>query len=217
MSPSTARPTADRIAPSLLLALTVVPTLAGAARLVWLVTGEVRPDSARFAAGAAPLVLHILAACGFCILGALQFAPALRRRRSGWHRAAGRFLAPLGLFAALSGLWITLLYPPGVNDGALLYGLRLVFGSAMAASILMGMDAIRRRDFPAHGDWMTRGYAIGMGAGTQVVVFIPWTLLFGPAPELPRALLMGAGWGLNLVLAEALIARRRTAGRLLPT
>ncbi|MBU4433912.1 MAG: DUF2306 domain-containing protein [Alphaproteobacteria bacterium] len=195
--------------PSLLLALTLVPVAAGAARLVWLATGEVRPDSARFAAAPAVLVLHILCACAFCVLGAFQFTPGGSRRWPGWHRAAGRLLAPLGLLAAILGLWATVLYPPGVNDGQLLYGLRLVFGSAMAASLLLGLDAIRRRDFASHVDWMTRGYAIGLGAGTQVVVFLPWALLVGPTDQLSRALLMGAGWVINLAIAEGLIRRRR--------
>ena len=115
------------IATSLLLALTVVPVAAGMARLIWLATGVVRPDSARFAAGPAPLVLHILCALSFCVVGAFQFSPGVRRRWPGWHRAAGRILVVVGLPAAISGLWITVFYPPGAKDGDLLFCLRLVF------------------------------------------------------------------------------------------
>ena len=208
MRRSTASPGAGWLTAILLAALTAVPAVAGAARLVWLATGEIRPDSARFAAGPAPLVLHIVSACLFGLLGAFQFAPGLRTRWPAWHRSAGRILVPAGILAAATGLWLTLFYPPGVNDGELVYGLRLFFGSAMAASLLLGVDAIRRRDIARHKAWMMRGYAIGMGAGTQVLVFLPWFLLVGPAEELPRALLMGAAWVLNLAVAEWIIRRK---------
>src|SRR5205823_8064675 len=33
-----------------------------------------------------------------------------------------------------------------------------------AASIVLAVVAIGRRDFPSHGAWMTRGYAIALGA-----------------------------------------------------
>jgi hypothetical protein len=58
---------------------------------------------------------------------------------------------------------------------------------------------------------MIRGYAIGMGAGTQVLTNVLWLVPFGTPGEFPRALLMGAGWVINLALAEWII-RRRTAG-----
>ena len=199
------------LAPSLLLALTVVPVAAGAARLVWLATGEIRPDSARFASGAGPLVLHIFSITVFGVLGAFQFAPGIRRRWPRWHRSAGRVLAPAGLIAALTGFWMTLFYPPGAQDGDVLFAMRLVFGSAMAVSLLLGMDAIRRRRFAEHGAWMIRGYAIGMGAGTQVLTALPWFLLVGPTHELSRALLMGAGWVINLAVAEWVIRRMAAA------
>ena len=43
----------------------------------------------------------------------------------------------------------------------------------------LAVDAIRRRDFASHGAWMIRAYALGMGAGTQVVVLAPWSLITG--------------------------------------
>jgi len=90
----------------------------------------------------------------------------------------------------------------------ILYGLRLLFGSAMLLSILLGVAAILRRDFAQHGAWMMRGYAIGLGAGTQVLTHLPWLLILGIPDELTRALLMGAGWVINLAVAEWIIRRR---------
>ena len=38
----------------------------------------------------------------------------------------------------------------------------------MAACLVLGVAAIRRRDIAAHRAWMIRAYAIGLAAGTQV-------------------------------------------------
>ena len=88
---------------------------------------------------------------------------------------------------------------------------RLIIGSAMLASIVLAVYAIRRRDFASHGAWMTRAYAIALGAGTQVFTILPWVLVFGSigaADELPRTALMTAGWVINLAVAEYVIRRR---------
>ncbi|WP_068923924.1 DUF2306 domain-containing protein [Planobispora rosea] len=194
------------LVPAGLIALCAVPVIAGAVRLGELTAGaEITAQNARFFAAPVPVVLHILTVSVYGLLGAFQFAPGFRRRRPGWHRAAGRILVPCGLLAALSGLWMTLFYPLPDGDGALLSGFRLVFGSAMALSIVLGLAAIRRRDVTRHRAWMIRGYAIGLGAGTQVLTNLPWFLIFGEPGETSRALLMGAGWAINLAMAEWII------------
>jgi hypothetical protein len=59
---------------------------------------------------------------------------------------------------------------------------------------------------------MTRAYAIGMGAGTQVLTHLPWFILMDGKPgELPRAVMMGAGWVINVVVAEWIIRRKVSA------
>ncbi|MBC8036898.1 MAG: DUF2306 domain-containing protein [Rhizobiales bacterium] len=192
-----------------LILLSAIPIAGGVFRLSQLAGGaEITPANARFFAAPLPVVLHIVSAGVYAILGAFQFVPSLRKRRSGWHRIAGRLLIPSGLIVALSGLWMTLFYPWPTGDGVILYGLRLLFGSAMLLSILLGIAAIRRRDFVQHGDWMLRGYAIGLGAGTQVLALAAGEIIAGPPSELSRALLMGAGWVINLAVAEWIIRRR---------
>lgn len=200
--------------PASLVLLSLVPAVAGTARLAQLAGGaEITAANERFFAMPLPVVLHILSAIPFSILGAFQFAPAFRRRHRNWHRAAGRFLVVFGLVAALSGLWMTLFYPWPEGDGEALYVIRLVFGAAMFGAIVRGVMAVRRRDFAAHGAWMMRGYAIGLGAGTQVLTHVPWFILAGKPDEASRAVLMGAGWVINVVVAEWVIRSGRVSGR----
>src|SRR4051812_8018269 len=94
--------------PALLILLSLGPAIAGPSRLLELARGAaITAANARFFAMPVPVVLHVLAVIPYSILGALQFVPALRSRRSRWHRIAGRILAPLGFVAVLSGLWMT--------------------------------------------------------------------------------------------------------------
>ncbi|NJC66097.1 DUF2306 domain-containing protein [Planosporangium flavigriseum] len=192
-----------------LILLSAVPVIAGAARVAQLTGGgPVTPDNARFFASPAPVVVHIVSVTLYSLLGAFQFSPGFRRRRPGWHRIAGRLLVPCGLAAALSGLWMTLFYPRPPADHVLLTPMRLVFGSAMVACIALGFAAIRRRDITRHRAWMARGYAIGLGAGSQALTHLPWILLVGQPTGLTRALLMLAGWVINLAVVEWALRRR---------
>ncbi|MBO0777354.1 MAG: DUF2306 domain-containing protein [Ktedonobacteraceae bacterium] len=47
----------------------------------------------------------------------------------------------------------------------LLYGFRMLFGSAMVLSLVLGLVAILRRNVARHRAWIMRGYAIGPGRG----------------------------------------------------
>ena len=65
-----------------LVALPLVHCIAGALRVAGLARGEmVSADDARFFAAPVPVVLHIVNVTIYCMVGALQFAPVLRRRR----------------------------------------------------------------------------------------------------------------------------------------
>lgn len=196
--------------PTALMLLSAVPVAAGIARLVQIGQPALHTaENARFLAAPVPVVLHVLSVVPYALLGAWQFAPSLRGR-SRFHRAAGRLLVPLGFVAALSGLWMTLWYPWPQGDGLGVYIERLLFGTAMLASLVLALVAVKHRDFHAHGAWMTRAYAIGLGAGTQVLTHLPWFLLVDRHPtELARAVMMGAGWIINLVVAERVIRNHR--------
>ena len=123
-------------------------------------------------------------------------------------RGPGRPVVACGLLVGLSGLWLTLFYSHPDGSQPLLYALRLLFGSAMVVSIVLGFAAILRRDVNRHRAWMARGYAIGLGAGTQVLTLTVGEVILGPPTELSRALLMGAAWVINLAVAEWVIRMR---------
>ena len=69
-------------------------------------------------------------------------------------------------------------HEPGTGD--LTFVFRLGFGSSMAACIVLGFTAIRHGDVTRHRAWMTRAYALALGAG----------------------------WVINLTFAEYIIRRR---------
>jgi uncharacterized membrane protein len=217
MSATKAARRSEWLVPAMLILLSLVPAIFGTARLAELARGaDVTAANARFFAQPIPVALHILVVIPYSIVGAFQFSSGLRRRRRDWHRAAGRVLAVFGLVAALTGLWMAHFYPWPAGDGEIVYLERLVFGSAMAVSIVLALAAIRRRDFASHGAWMTRAYAIGVGAGTQVFTHLPWAIFVGKPGESSRAVLMGAGWVINVIVAEWIIRKRTTRPRTVP-
>ena len=196
--------------PLALIAVILIPAIFGGLRLVELAGGpDLMPANPRFAASPLPVVVHIISAVAYAVLGAFQFSAALRRRRPGWHRAAGRVLVVLGLAVAFSAVWLTQFLPRQPGTGELAYLFRLAFGSGMAASIILGFTAIRRGDVARHRAWMTRAYALALGAGTQVFTQGIGYAAFGTS-ELTADLSLGAGWAINLAVAEYIIRRHRS-------
>ena len=70
----------------------------------------------------------------------------------------------------------------------------------MTASIVLAWAAIRQRDVARHRAWMVRAYALGQGAGTQVLIFLGYIAVMSvlrpetmpPLPEDERGPLDGA-------------------------
>lgn len=204
--------------PAGLILLSLVPVIAGASRLTSLANGgPVTPGNERFFDSPAPVVVHVVSVTVYALLGAPQFAPRLRARYPRYHRYAGRLVVPCGFGVALSGLWITLFYAEPPTDNTLLEVFRVVAASAMATCLVLGVLAVRRRDFRRHRAWMVRAYAVALGAGTQVFTHLPWVLLVGTPGGYPRDAMMAAGWLINVAVAEWFLRRpvrgRRAAAR----
>jgi uncharacterized membrane protein len=191
--------------PLALVALALVPVVAGSLRLTDLSSGSTfMPEDAHHPALPVALVVHIVSAIVYSLLGAFQFSAGLRRRRPAWHRAAGGVLVPTGLAAAGSALWMTLVYPTEAGTGPLLFWSRLVFGLAMGVCLVVGVVAVLGRDIRAHRAWMIRAYAIGLGAGTQAVTIGLAQAALGTGATTTDAA-TAAGWVINLAVAEAII------------
>jgi uncharacterized membrane protein len=202
------------VVPGLLL-LAFIPVLGGTGRLIELLGGpEVLPTDSRFAASPIPLVAHIVASVVYAVLGAFQFSARLRRHHPGWHRRAGRLLVGLALVVAFSGLWMTLAYPQKQGTGDILWVTRLLVSSGMGVSVILGLVAIRGRNIARHRAWMTRAYALALGAGTQAFTVGFGEALLG-AGVVRTDLMMAAAWAINLAIAEWVIRRpaRRRAKR----
>ncbi|WP_198169623.1 DUF2306 domain-containing protein [Agromyces laixinhei] len=197
------RPRSGWLAITGLLLLSALPVLGGVLRLRDV---SADPESAVLLASSVPIVAHIVAMSMYCLLGAFQFSPALRIS-GGWHRTAGRALIPAGFIAALSAVWLAVFFG-GPADELALALVRLVFGVAMTVVLVLAVIAITRRDFTAHGAWMTRAYAIAVSGGTQALVFALWTLVVGEVDAFGEAWLVAAGFVINSVVAELLIRRR---------
>lgn len=195
--------------PAALVVLSLVPVIAGSLRVLEIAGGpQLLPANPRIDAVPAPVIVHIIAAALYALFGAFQFSARLRRHRPNWHRRSGRMLVGAGLLVALSGLWMTLFYT-GAPGGDLLWAVRLLVGSAMAASIVLGFTAIRRRDIAAHRAWMIRAYALAVAVGTQAFTQGIGEGLFGTSDP-STALSVSSGWVINTAVAEWVIRRPST-------
>jgi uncharacterized membrane protein YozB (DUF420 family) len=162
------------------------------------------------------LVIHIFTAFIALVLGPLQFIPAIRARRQV-HRTIGRVYLLAGVLpsalaaipvALLSGRLITQI---GLTIPAILW---LVTGG-------FAYQAVRRRDFAEHQNWMMRNYALTFLAVTSRILVplllisqLPFTDAGTLSDRVPTMIPIGQilGWVVNLAIAEALI-RRRTVVR----
>ncbi|MFC7402623.1 DUF2306 domain-containing protein [Citricoccus sp. GCM10030269] len=194
-----------------LILLAVIPSVAGVFRISEIATGAPEtPANSRFLQLPLPVVVHIIAALIYSIVGAFQFLPTLRRRRTSWHVLAGQYLVlPSGVLVGVTGLWMTAAYQTPLVDGPALAASRYVVGLAMLAFLALAVVAVTQHRYRAHGEWMIRAYALALGAGTQVLTSAPFLIIFGAPDELGRLLQMDAGWLLNVVAAELIIRARR--------
>lgn len=196
---------------ALLLILGLLPVLAAVGRMVMRfadigATPEMVADSSRFYSMPTVVILHLVGGSVFTVLGALQFSGTLRR--GSWHRITGRVLVVAGLTAALSSLWLTNFYPHLPTDGPLIYWFRMVAGLGMLWLLVRGFQTARQSRFDKHRPHMMRAYALGLGAATQMLVGIPYVLLFGQPEPITSDLLLGISWVINLGVAQWVLKRR---------
>ena len=192
-----------------LLVLSFVPVLGGTFRLAELGLGntiEFLPINPRIESAPIPVIFHLVSSIAYCILGAFQFLPTLRKNHPLWHRVAGRLLVCAGVVSALSGLWMTHFYAfPAQLQGTLLYVVRVIVSVAMVIFIGVAVSSILKKRVIKHQAFMIRAYALGQGAGTQVLITLPWLLSVGEPEGFTREILMSAAWLVNIAVGEWVI------------
>lgn len=185
-----------------------IPVFGGLIRVLELAGGpQIAPANPRALLVPTPIILHILSSALFCVVGAVQFLPSIRRQRPAAHRVIGRVIAMSGCMSALTGLWMTHFYVfPEAIQGAALYWVRVALGTAMIGLIIWAVIAIRSRNIFQHSASTVRAYAIGQGASTQTVLGIAWIIALGSEAMGPlRDGLMIFAWVVNLLAAEIFI------------
>lgn len=194
-----------------LLVLSFVPVVGGTFRLAELGLGtsiEFLPINPRIESAPIPVIFHLVSSIAYCILGAFQFLPTLRRNHPLWHRLAGRLLVCAGVVSALSGLWMTHFYAfPAQLQGTLLYVVRVIVSVAMVIFIGVAISSILKKRVIKHQAFMIRAYALGQGAGTQVLITLPWLLSVGEPEGFTREILMSAAWLVNIAVGEWVIKK----------
>jgi hypothetical protein len=88
----------------------------------------------------------------------------------------------------------------------------------MIACLALGFRTVRARRVRSHRAWMIRAYALGLGAGTQVVTIGLAEATLGASTSVIDAA-TAAGWAVNLAIAEAIVRRQQQppTRRALPT
>lgn len=204
------------LVPTALFLACVIPVLAGVFRsstilLEWDWVPKFDPTHV----DRLPLFLHVLCAGIYYPLCALQVLPNFRARHPLWHRRAGKVAVLTGLIAASSSIWLSAMHLE-ISGPILRYG-RLLFGPLWALFLILGLLAIRRKDFKSHGAWFVRAFAVAMPAGTLIFMVAPFLLVFDELPPVLDESIQSFAWILHLGIAEVLIRRsRRSTTKLSP-
>jgi uncharacterized membrane protein len=194
---------------------TFIPVLMAMVRVVQIPTGTYEADSLRLAVAPIPWFLHALAASIFGLAGPLNFVLALRRHFGRLHRVAGRAFVGAGLVLSLSGLLLLARIQP--QSTPLIDIVRGFFSLALFVALVQAVVAIRARDLPGHRAWVIRSYAIGMGAGTISLVYLPIYIVTGTPPNgITADVIYALWWALNIGFAEWIIRRISPSIRRVP-
>ena len=186
-----------------------VPVFGGLLRVIEIIGGpQIIPENPRVLEAPIPAALHVISSFVFCVFGALQFLPSIRKHYPRFHRTNGLLVATSGILVATTGLWMTHFYSfPDELQGNLLYWFRVIASVSMAGFILLGIVSIRKRNLTGHYAWMISAYAIGLGASTQTVLGLAWMMSLGNEPlGFERDLMMASAWIINIAVAQWIIS-----------
>lgn len=194
------------VVPAALFFGTLLTIVLALVQVVQIPLGALPEDSLRLSAVPVWHFMHVLGGATFGILGPIQFGRVLMRKYGLLHRVMGRVFVAAGAMISLSSLSL-LWHFPDTYSVAVSSG-RLLFGIALGVALAIAMQAIRKRDFTRHRNWMIRAYAIGMGATAVTMVFFPIYAITGEAPTgLASDIIFLGSWTACVVFAEGLVRR----------
>lgn len=144
------------------------------------------------------------------LAGPWQFLPSLRQRRLALHRWTGRTYC----IAVLLGWLASLPIAAHANTGDIASAGFLLLGVLWIESTAIAYFTIRRGQTRRHREWMIRSYALTAAAIT-LRSYLPLLLVSGVSYATSYRIIAWACWIPNLLFAEWLVRRNRTArGRL---
>ncbi len=194
------------VVPAALLFGTLLTIVLALVQAVQIPLGALPEDNLRLSATPLGHFMHVLGGATFGILGPIQFSRVLMRRYGVLHRVMGRVFVAAGAMISLSSLSL-LWHFPDTYSVAISSG-RLLFGIALGVALTIAMQAILKRDFTRHRNWMIRAYAIGMGATAVTMVFFPIYMITGEPPMgLASDMIFLGSWIACVVFAEGLVRR----------
>ncbi|MBA2237759.1 MAG: DUF2306 domain-containing protein [Lysobacter sp.] len=195
------------VVPAALIFVTLFTIVSALVQVVQIPLGALPEDARRLSAAPVWHFMHVLGGATFGILGPIQFARVLMRKYGLLHRAMGRVFVAAGAMMSLSSLGL-LSHFPGAYSVAISGG-RLLFGIALGVALAIAMQAIRKRDFTRHRNWMIRAYAMGMGAAAVSMVVILIYAITGEPLRMGLAfdLVFLGAWMACVVFAEGLVRR----------
>ncbi len=193
--------------PAALFFGSLIPIISALVQVVQIPLGALPEESRRLSSAPVWHFMHALVGVTFSILGPIQFGRVLMRRYGRLHRVMGRVFVAAGAIISLSSLGLLWRFPDAYSV-AMSSG-RLLFGIALGVALAIAMQAIRKRDFIRHRNWMIRAYAIAMGGTAVWLVLVPFYAITGePLPAgLAFDILFLGSWITCVVFAEVLVRR----------
>lgn len=194
-----------------LIVFSIIPIGFAITRVIQVPLGVLPEDASKYLAVPWSLFLHSLGGAAFGLIGPIQFAGVLKRRFGTLHKVLGRIFVIAGVFLALSSVRLLVEFP-GTSTPVLdiARGLASVW---VLIALWIAVSAVRGGRIAKHRAWMIRAYAVGMGASTVAILLFPIFLMTGEEINgLASDLVFVASWVINIVIAEAVIARIKRKG-----
>jgi uncharacterized membrane protein YozB (DUF420 family) len=159
-----------------------------------------------FSEHAAVGLSHVVLGIVMAVLVPLQLSRRVRERYPRAHRVGGWVFALSAAVTVGSGLVINVVFPP---IGGLAKQIAIVVtGLGFAASLVIALRAIVRRDVATHRAFMLRSLAFGLAGGTASVVLFPYYLAFGQPSDTVVALGRWLSLVVDVAIVELVVLRR---------